>query len=136
MPLLEREGLNAERLALLASRVRRGELAQEVVVDEAVAKLAPLPWREAGPITLPADQFARLPAEISLRLLGRAVAHTGNEGRVELGKLEALHAGLAASPGGARFRRTLAGAVITRSGGRLVIERAPARRAPDASNRP
>ena len=52
----------------------------------------------------------------------------GNEGPVELGKLEALHAGLAASPDAARFRRTLAGAVVTRSGDRLTVERAPARR--------
>jgi len=51
-------------------------------------------------------------------------------------KLEALHAGLAASPDAARFRRTLAGAVVTRSGGRVVIERAPARRTRGASNRP
>jgi tRNA(Ile)-lysidine synthase len=136
MPMLEREGLNAERLVLLARRVRRVELALEAAVDEAVAALAPLPWPATGPIALPEERFAQLPAEVSLRLLGRAVAHAGNEGPVELGKLEALHAGLAASPDVARFRRTLAGAVITRSGGRLVIERAPARRPRDASNRP
>jgi tRNA(Ile)-lysidine synthase len=136
MPMLEREGLNAERLALLARRVRRAEWALEAAVDGAVAELAPLPWPETGPIALPAERFARLPAEVSLRLLGRAVARAGNEGPVELGKLEALHTGLAASPDAARFRRTLAGAVITRSGGRLVIERAPARRGRPASNRP
>ena len=136
MPMLEREGLNAGRLALLARRVRRADVALEAAVDEAVAELAPLPWPKAGPIALPAGRFARLPAEVSLRLLGRAVACAGNEGPVELGKLEALHAGLAASPDAARFRRTLAGAVVTRSGGRLVIERAPARRTRGASNRP
>jgi tRNA(Ile)-lysidine synthase len=131
MPDLEREGLNAERLALLARRVRRTEAAVEAVVDGAVAALAPEPWPAAGPIAFPADQFGRLPAEVTLRLLGRAIAHAGNEGPVELAKLEALHAGLmdslAASSGSARFRRTLAGAVVTRFGERLWVECAPAR---------
>jgi tRNA(Ile)-lysidine synthase len=136
MPMLKREGLNAERLALLARRVRRAELAQEAAVDDAVAKLAPLPWPAAGPITLPAGRFGRLPTEVSLRLLGRAVARAGNEGPVELGKLEALHGGLAASPDTARFRRTLAGAVVTRWRDRVTVERAPARRGRSASKRP
>jgi tRNA(Ile)-lysidine synthase len=77
-----------------------------------------------------------LTSEVSLRLLGRAIAQAGNEGPVELGKLEALHAALAAAPAAARFRRTLAGAVVTRSGDQLVIERAPARRTRPAANRP
>src|SRR5882757_6390171 len=127
-PVLEREGLNAERLVLLARRVRRAEAALEAVVDAAVAALAPEPWPDTGPIEFPAVQFGRLPAEVTLRLLGRAIACAGNEGPVELAKLEALHAELAASSGSARFRRTLAGAVVTRSGDRLWVERAPARR--------
>jgi tRNA(Ile)-lysidine synthase len=127
MPALEREGLNVERLALLARRVRRTEAALEAVVDGAVAALAPEPWPEIGPIAFSAVQFGRLPAEVTLRLLGRAIAYTGNEGSVELAKLEALHAQLAASPGSVRFRRTLAGAVVTRSGDQLWVERAPAR---------
>jgi tRNA(Ile)-lysidine synthase len=140
MPALEREGLSAERLALLARRACRADAALEAVVDAAAAALAPPPWPEAGPITLPLGRLARLPAEVSLRLLGRAIAGIGDEGPVELGKLEALHealwAELAASSGRARFRRTLAGAVISWQGDRLSIERAPARRARNASNRP
>ncbi len=66
-------------------------------VDAAVAALAPGRWPDGGPIALPAGRFAELPAEVALRLLGRAIARAGNEGPVELGKLEALHAGLAAS---------------------------------------
>jgi tRNA(Ile)-lysidine synthase len=81
-------------------------------------------------------RLAGLPAEVSLRLIGRAIARAGNEGPVELGKLEALHAGLAASSASVRFRRTLAGAVVTRLGDRLLVERAPARRSRAASNRP
>ena len=138
MPVLEREGLNAERLALLARRVRRAEAALEAVVDAAVAALAPEPWPDAGPIAFPAVQFGRLPAEVTLRLLGRAIACVGNEGPVELAKLEALHAE------SCRFFRQRA--VSTHPGGRrghalrrpaLTVERAPARRArAAASNRP
>ena len=43
---------------------------------------------------LDAAGFAVLPAEVALRLLGRAIAQVGDEGPVELGKLEALFAAL------------------------------------------
>jgi tRNA(Ile)-lysidine synthase len=134
MPALEREGLKASRLVLLARRARRADAALEAIVDDAVARFAALPWRDDAPIELLAAPFAELPDELALRLLGRAITRVGNEGPVELGKLEALHAGLIASPATVRFRRTLAGAVVTRSGDRLTVERAPPRRA--ASNRP
>jgi tRNA(Ile)-lysidine synthase len=140
MPALEREGLNAERLALLARRVRRADAALEAVADAAMAALSPAAGLDAGPIEFPVARLAQLPDEVSLRLLGRAIARCGDEGPVELGKLEALHAGLyadlAASLGRARFRRTLAGAVITLQDDRLLIERAPARRRRSAPIRP
>jgi tRNA(Ile)-lysidine synthase len=136
MPALEREGLDAGRLALLARRARRADAAIEAAVDAAVAALAPGAWPDGGAIAFPAGPFSELSPEVALRLLGRAIARAGNEGPVELGKLEALHAALAASPGAARFRRTLAGAVVTRSEGRMTIERAPARRGRAAPNRP
>jgi tRNA(Ile)-lysidine synthase len=136
MPALEREGLKAERLALLARRAGRADAALEAIVNDAMARFATLPWPDGGPIELAAEPFSRLPDELALRLLGRAIACAGNEGPVELGKLEALHADLAASPDAARFRRTLAGAIVTRAGDRLWIERAPARRTRAASNRP
>jgi hypothetical protein len=47
---------------------------------------------------------------------------------VELAKLETLYAAMAKNPGKGRFRRTLAGAMVTLDGKRLTIERAPARR--------
>jgi tRNA(Ile)-lysidine synthase len=75
--------------------------------------------------------FRSLPAEIALRLLGSAIAHAGDEGPVELAKLEALHAALPRANGSfGRFRRTLAGAMVTVSGQGLIIERAPSRRRP------
>jgi tRNA(Ile)-lysidine synthase len=136
LPALEREGLGAGRLALLARRVRRAEIALEVAVDEAAAGLWPRIRAEGEAIEMPLGGYAGLPAEVALRLLGRAIAETGNEGPVELGKLEALHAGLAACPDTVRFRRTLAGAVVTRSDSRLTVERAPPRRAGNAPKRP
>jgi tRNA(Ile)-lysidine synthase len=85
-------------------------------------------WRSAGPITLDAERFFALPAEIALRLLGRAITHTGHEGSPQLGKLETLYAGLCATAGaGGRLRRTLAGALVTLAAGSLVVERAPPR---------
>jgi tRNA(Ile)-lysidine synthase len=135
MPALEDEGLDARRLALLARRAGRANAAIETAVDTAAAALAPASWANGGAIVLPAVPFAELPPEVALRLLGRAVAHTGDEGPVELGKLESLHEALTASSGTARFRRSLAGAVVTRANGRITVERAPPRRGRAASNR-
>jgi tRNA(Ile)-lysidine synthase len=65
-----------------------------------------------------------------LRLLGRVLAAVGDEGPVELGKLEAFKSALDGAKNGAkkRFRRTLAGAIVTLDGPQIVAERAPARR--------
>ncbi len=89
-----REGLDARRLALLARRLRRAEAAIEMAVDDATAALSPEPWSDRGPIVFDAEKFVRLPAEVALRLLGRAIAHAGDEGPVELGKLETLYEAL------------------------------------------
>ena len=137
MPELAQEGLDARRLSLLARRLRRADAAIEAEVDRAMSELA-VGWPERGSIAFDAPGFLRLPAEIALCLLGRAIARRGDEGPVELGKLEALKAALDAAAAaknfaGARFRRTLAGASVTLAGGRVVVERAPARRRPAAS---
>jgi tRNA(Ile)-lysidine synthase len=125
MPALVREGLGAERVALLARRMRRADAALEMAADAAAELLSAAPWSDGAPISLDAAGFKLLPPEIGLRLLGRAVASRGNEGPVELAKLEAL---CAAVPPSGRFRRTLAGAIVTLTDARLVVERAPPRR--------
>jgi tRNA(Ile)-lysidine synthase len=144
-PALAAEGLDARRFALLARRVRRAEAAIEFAVAAAAAALSETGWSERGPIAFDHEGFASLPAEVALRLLGRAIARVGDEGPVQLGKLEALADALArtsaqassqapnhgwaqASANAARLRRTLAGAVVTLGHDRVVIERAPARR--------
>jgi tRNA(Ile)-lysidine synthase len=126
MPVLAREGLDARGLTRLAARMRRAEATVEFAVGAARAALAPGPWRERGPIVFEAVRFNDLPAEVALRLLGRAVAQTGDEGPVELAKLEALYDALRGSR--RPLRRTLAGALITLDADRLTVERAPARR--------
>jgi len=126
MPALAREGLDARGLARLAGRMRRVESTIEFAVRAARAALAPGPWAECGPIAFDTARFASLPAEVGLRLLGRAVAHAGDEGPVELAKLEALYDSLRHAH--SRLRRTLAGALITLNSEQLTVERAPARR--------
>jgi tRNA(Ile)-lysidine synthase len=133
MPALAAEGLDAARLAGFARRAARANTAIEAVVDATMVQLA---VAEGSSVVLDAEAFARLPAEVALRLLGRLVAQVGDEGPVELGKLEALAAALPLQPNqpAARFRRTLAGAMVTLGRGRLTVERAPARRYRRASH--
>jgi tRNA(Ile)-lysidine synthase len=124
---LAREGLDAQRLSLLALRMRRADAAIEAIVN-AVTPIATHPLGPSGAVTIDAAMLGSLPAEVALRLMGRAIANVGDEGPVELGKLEAFMAALAVSTGVSRFRRTLAGAMVTFAGQRIVVERAPARR--------
>ena len=140
MPLLEKEGLSARRLSLFAGRVRRAEAALADAVAKAAKDVSRGPrgepsgkpwgelWGEGARIAFDADNFLRLPDEVSLRLLGRALGHVGSEGPVELAKLEALHAALLARRGDSPLRRTLAGAMVSCAGGLIVVERAPPRR--------
>jgi tRNA(Ile)-lysidine synthase len=136
MPRLEAEGLDTRRLAAFARRMARADEAIERAVEEAMKRLSQQPSAGAG-LSVPTSDYADLPAEIGLRLLGRAIDRAGNEGSVELGKLEALHAALAAALAetgrSARFRRTLAGAMVTLSADTLTVERAPGRRAAQKS---
>jgi tRNA(Ile)-lysidine synthase len=129
MPALTEEGLDARRLAVLARRLRRADAAIEAAVDRAMADLAlacPLPAAAA----FDAKGYAVLPAEVALRLLGRAITAVGDEGPVELAKLEGLKDAVdcAQNTHMSRFRRSLAGAVVTLTGGTLMVERAAPRR--------
>ncbi len=129
MPALAREGLDAGRLARLAQRLRRADAAIDAAVAQAASELA-LAAPPPGTLAYDAGRFAALPTEVGLRLLGRALDRVGDEGPVELGKLEALKTALEAAQTGkkAGFRRTLAGAIVTLAGRTLMIERAPRRR--------
>lgn len=126
MPHLAGEGLSAHGLSRFAIRMRRADATIEFAVAAAREALAPEPWLERGPIRFDTARFASLPAEVALRLLGRAVTFAGSEGPVELGKLESLYAAMRQAA--SRLRRTLAGALITLDSDWIVVERAPARR--------
>jgi tRNA(Ile)-lysidine synthase len=128
LPLLTREGLDARSLTRLAMRMRRAEATIEFAVAAARGALAPGAWQERGPIVFETERFNELPAEVGLRLLGRAIVHAGDEGPVELRKLELVYDALRLSR--SPLRRTLAGALITLAADRLTVERAPARRIP------
>ena len=127
MPTLADEGLDARRLALLARRMRRADATIETAVNAAIDVVSE-GFSGSGPITINAEKLGRLPAEVSLRVLGRAIDRLGNEGPLKLGKLEALHAALeAARAAKTRLRRTLAGALVTLAGDRILVENAPPR---------
>jgi tRNA(Ile)-lysidine synthase len=128
-PALEREGIDAGKLSLLARRLARANAAIEETAAEE--------WKRAlraaseGALEFDAPSYFALPAEIALRLLGRAIDGTGHEGPAELRKLEALHEALADAQAAQRaLKRTLAGAMIELDGRRICIEAAPARRKP------
>ncbi len=137
VPQLAAEGLTAERLATLAKRQQRAEDALRHVVAAASERVCLAGWGEGTRIVFDRERFVALPEEIALRLLAQAFGHVGNEGPVELGKLEALFAALTQAldqasvpaPDGAAFRRTLAGGMVTVGRSELVIERAPPRKA-------
>jgi tRNA(Ile)-lysidine synthase len=127
---LAREGLDAHRLSLLARRLKRADAALEAAVDRASRDLV-VEMATPARLFMEANRFAELPAEIALRLIGRLVAGQGDEGPVELGKLEALMAALEAAQNGGngRLRRSLAGAIVTLGASEIIVERAPPRRA-------
>lgn len=129
MPRLASEGLTPERLALLAQRIRRSEAALQAAVSQAADSLAWSPAADGRRIEFGAAEFHHLPDEIALRLLSRAIAQVGDEGPVELGKLERLFTELRPEGAAGPIRRTLAGAIVSLKGSRLTVERAPPRRA-------
>jgi tRNA(Ile)-lysidine synthase len=143
MPLLAREGLTASRLALLASRAKRAEETLLNVLHYVNGKIvAEGRSTDDNPVTLlHTDLFSDLPSEIAIRVLEWSIRKAGG-GRVELGKLEAfydaMHESLDAYAWSpeieqqlkfTKFRRTLAGALVTVARDKITIEPAPPRKA-------
>jgi tRNA(Ile)-lysidine synthase len=128
MPALADEGLTSQCLVRLARRVRRSEAAHEAVVERVAERLGLA--ADSRRVALNSADWSGFPAEIALRLLGRAIGTIGTEGPVEFGKLEALAEALeeAIAGGVTRFRRTLAGAMVSLQKNCIVIDQAPARR--------
>jgi tRNA(Ile)-lysidine synthase len=130
-PALAREGLDAARLAALARRLARAEQALARATEQALARLCRKGSTEPREMVMDGREFAALPVEIALRVLGRAIGQIGREGPAELGKLERLLAAVLQSGARrSRMRRTLAGAMITADSEKIVVESAPPRRTP------
>lgn len=134
MPQLAAEGCDARSLVRLAVRAARADAALELMTDGAEQFLASLDAGLERP-GVDARAFLALAAEIQIRLLLRTLSRHGHEGPPELGKVEVLAEALsqaaARSPQAAakiRLKQTLAGAVISLTGDRLVIAPAPPRR--------
>ncbi len=131
MPQLAGEGLDARRLAVLARRLGRADAALAATTAAAKDLIMVKSTRDA--VAYDGIEYDLTPDEVALRLLGQAISAVGDEGPVELAKLEALKTALdAAKIAGKPFRRSLAGAIVTlidnSSSGKIVIERAPPRR--------
>jgi tRNA(Ile)-lysidine synthase len=125
---LANEGLVPERLALAAHRLARADDAIESIVDEVQPGIAGGVWPAASPIDIAASAFFRVPDEIAIRILQRAVNQAGDEGPAELGKLEALFWAMKTARGtGETLRRTLAGALVDLDEERVQVSRAPER---------
>ncbi len=132
-PSLAQEGLDARRLSLFAARMARADAALETATDQAESAIGQVAPEGGEVVQLSGAGLARLPDEIALRLLGRAITRMGHEGPVELGKLEVLTLALLnhlrAMPGMvAGFGRTLAGAQVEIRGNEVWIFPAPPRR--------
>lgn len=129
MPMLAAEGGDARSLARLAARLARANAAVELLVDGAERYLA-LKDQDQLRAGFDAALFAAMPEEIRLRLLKRAIDRIGHEGPAELGKVETLLTALdqalrAREP---KLKQTLAGAVVSATGGRIRVGPAPPRR--------
>ncbi|HVL72702.1 MAG TPA: tRNA lysidine(34) synthetase TilS [Beijerinckiaceae bacterium] len=127
LPALAAEGLTAERLAILAERMRRADAALDA---RAASVLAAVAAEEGGDLVIDAGELGGEPAEIVLRVLAAAIwriAPRGEADPVRLERLEELTKSFLAAED--RFAATLGGAWLTLDGSRLRIRPEPPRRA-------
>ena len=131
MPALAREGLDRGGWRCLPRRLQRAEAALEAVVDAAwTASVAPGPLAGAGPVAFASRALLRCRRRSRCGCSAARSRAIGDEGPVELGKLEALQAALARAHG----RRPAVSPHACRRPGDaapascLTIERAPPRR--------
>jgi tRNA(Ile)-lysidine synthase len=137
MPMLAREGLTASRLATLATRVQRVEDALFEVLAWTNGKVVAVgSSTDDNPMTvLHTDLFSALPREIAIRVLGWTLRKAG-QSHVELGKLEAFYEVMyRALDADTKFRRTLAGALVTVARDKITVEPAPPRRSAQGKSR-
>ena len=123
MPVLAHEGLGPDRLAATARSMARAAAALDGWVDGVMA--GEVVRHPAGPCRFDAALLSRLPEEVALRLVARLLRETGGGAHVpRLSRLEAAVAALEAGEG----RRTLAGCVLERREGEILLYREIGRR--------
>lgn len=117
--LLGGEGLNSERLSEVARRAGRARAALEQATADLLAEVATI--HPEGWITLASAPLLAAPAEIALRVLGRALAVIGGPLHpVRDEALERLLSKLVAGQGG-----TLGGCVVRMWRGAVMVAREP-----------
>lgn len=139
MPMLAEEGLTAERLQRLSSRLARADAAlsgrAEAVILAARREIAAHPGKSGYDAAIVAAE----PIEIIIRIIGLLIERmreaagdvesTASFQHVPLSRLEAMaEAFQAAMLTGLPLRRTLAGLVFDHAGGVFTIDTAPPRR--------
>lgn len=130
MPVLAREGLDAERLAALAERLARADEALDDKAEGAYA-LVDLTGEADSTLILDGHLLFQEPFEIILRVFLRALAHFGYDRSYHrLQRVEnCVSAFREASSVGRALRRTISGTLISLDrGGKLVIEAEPVRK--------
>jgi len=112
LPLLEAEGLSAERIAETARQIKRAREALDAIVRQtAETRIENHP---AGPLRLPGGVYRGLAEELRLRLLTFMIWRiTGDRPRLRLRKLENLDRELMS---GSSCRHSLAGALFETGG--------------------
>ncbi|PTW59688.1 tRNA(Ile)-lysidine synthase [Breoghania corrubedonensis] len=118
LPVLEREGLGRDRLVATARSMARAAAALDGWVDGIIA--GDVMRHPAGPCRFAASLLECLPDEVALRLVARLLRDTGGASHVpRLARLEAALADLGSNEG----RRTLAGCVMERRDGEILVHR-------------
>ncbi|MEZ5907703.1 MAG: tRNA lysidine(34) synthetase TilS [Hyphomicrobiaceae bacterium] len=125
-PTLAGAGLGTAALAMAARRLARARQAIESAVDAFLATEVRID--PTGLIEVDAARLAAAPEEIAVRAMQRLIAAAAGRGApAPLGQTERTLARLLRPAAGQRVRATLAGAVVTRKGGRVTLQREPGR---------
>jgi tRNA(Ile)-lysidine synthase len=128
LPALADLGLDAETLLRFSRRAGRADAALTHYAREAFARAGTIGG--FGEVELALDPLAGLPEEVSLRVLGEAIAIAGGgRNRFALGPLERLLGEVFS--GAARRGQTLCGCKVSFSGDRLIFTREASRIDPE-----
>lgn len=138
LPLLEAEGLDADRFAVLSHRLRRAEAALDLQADKAYS--GTLVERLDTQVVLDGRALAAEAEETFLRVLALAIGDIGVGAQPRLPRLQRLerlgHDLRLAIASATPLKRTLAGAMVwARSDATIRVSREPPRRSATSADR-